>query len=104
MEIKVSDYRQELTERWEQGIRPSTQDKYLRAIREAYVANGKIFEWKPRAKFIDGQTRETFELFIKVASLYGFTEGSLKFAQNLDNLDSFSIEVENLWNIHRPIN
>ena len=104
MEIKVSDYRQELTERWEQGIRPSTQDKYLRAIRDAYVDNGKIFEWRPRAKFIDGQTRETFELFIKVASLYGFTEGSLKFSQNLDNLDSFSIEVENLWNIHRPIN
>lgn len=102
MEIKVSDYRRDLSERREPCLTRSTQDKYLRAIREAYEANGQIFGWRPRVKFIDGHTQAIFELFIKVVTLYGFTDGTIRFAQNLDNLENFSQEIEKLWITHKP--
>jgi hypothetical protein len=101
MEIKVSDYRRELSERREPSLKRSTQDKYLRAIREAFEANGKVFGWKPRVNFIDDSTKAIFELFIKVVILYGFSEGTNKFGQNLDNLANFSQEIEELWTTHK---
>ena len=103
MEIKVSEYRKELSERWEQSIRQSTQDKYLRAIRKVYEANGQVFEWRPGSKFIDGHTRDIFEMFIKMAILYGFSEGTIKLSKNFDQLEKLSQQIEKLWIVHKPL-
>ena len=42
------------------------------------------------------------QVFRHVATLYGFSEGSNKFGQNLDNLENFSQEIEELWTTHKP--
>lgn len=102
VDISVADYRKQLAQNREPVVKRATVDKYLKAIREAYESNDQVYGWRPRVKFITSLEIRVFELFIKVVALYGFSEGSNKFGQNLDKLDRFEQEIEELWISHKP--